>query len=63
MNRLKIVISLFLVLLLPNLMAQPLIKYSNGNPKIEINNKLILDQLAHTVKIIEFNLWKEENLF
>ena len=36
MNRLKIVFSLVLILLLPKLLAQPLIKYSNGNPEYSI---------------------------
>ena len=54
MNKLKIVISLVLVLVIPKLMAQHLNKYSKSNPEIEINNKLRLDQLTHTVNIIEF---------
>ena len=54
MNKLKIVISLVLVLVIPKLMAQHLNKYSKSNPEIEINNKLRLDQLTHTVNKIEF---------
>ena len=55
MNRLKIVFSLVLVLVLPKLLAQPLIKYSNGNPEYSIQWNKQFAQINNLTPEIEIN--------
>ncbi|MDH4404219.1 MAG: alpha-galactosidase [Flavobacterium sp.] len=55
MNRLKIVFSLVLVLVLPKLLAQPLIKYSNGNPEYSIQWDKQFAQINALLPEIEIN--------
>lgn len=55
MNRLKIVFSLVLVLLFPKLLAQPLIKYSNGNPEYSIQWNKQFAQINNLTPEIEIN--------
>nr|WP_315146529.1 alpha-galactosidase [uncultured Flavobacterium sp.] len=55
MNRLKIVFSLVLVLVLPKLLAQPLIKYSNSNPEYSIQWDKQFAQINGLIPEIEIN--------
>ena len=55
MNRLKIVFSLVLLLVLPKLLAQPLVKYSNDNPEYSIQWNKQFAQINALVPEIEIN--------
>jgi len=55
MNRLKIVFSLVFVLVFPKLLAQPLIKYSNGNPEYSIQWDKQFAQINNLTPEIEIN--------
>ncbi|KAB1155486.1 hypothetical protein [Flavobacterium luteum] len=55
MKRLKIVFCLVLVMVLPKLIALPLIKYSNGNPEYSIQWNKQFAQINALVPEIEIN--------
>ena len=55
MNRLKIVFSLVLVLVLPKLLAQPVIKYTNGKPEYSIQWDAKFAQINNLSPEIEIN--------